>query len=50
MLQLMLTHVDDLIYYSESDLVEEYFEASLSSLLRVDFMGPVSYYLGILFH
>ena len=42
-------HVDDLIYYSESDLVEEYFEASLSSVLRVEFLGPVSYYLGILF-
>ena len=42
-------HVDDLIYYSECNLVEEYFEASLASLLRIDFLGPVEYYLGILF-
>ena len=29
--------------------MEEYFEASLSSVLRVECLGPVSYYLGILF-
>ena len=37
-------YVDDVVYFSESDQVEQWFEAGLSSHLRVEFMGPVSYY------
>ena len=48
--QYVADHVDDLIYYSECVLVEEYFEASLASLLCVDFLGPVEYYLDIFFN
>ena len=34
-------YVDDLIYYSPSDAVEEWFENNLKSHLKVDFMGDV---------
>jgi hypothetical protein len=40
-------YIDDIVYFSESDQVEQWFEAGLSSHLRVGFMGPVSYYLGV---
>ena len=33
-------------YFSESDDVEQWFEAGLSSRLKVDFMGPVLWFLG----
>ena len=36
--------VDDFIYYSKSDKVEEWFEETLGSKLKVDFMGAVSWY------
>ena len=39
-------YVDDFIYYSKSDAVEQWFEACLGSKLRVDFMGAVSWFLG----
>ena len=37
------------MYFSESDQVEQWLEAGLSSHLRVEFMGPISYYLGVYF-
>ena len=39
-------YVDDFVYYSKSDAVEEWFENNLSGKLRVDFMGAVSWFLG----
>ena len=39
-------YVDDFIFYSRSDRVEEWFEEMLTSKLRVDFMGAVSWFLG----
>jgi hypothetical protein len=42
-------YVDDIIYFSSSDAVEQKFEALLSTLGDVDFMGQVSHFLGIEF-
>ena len=39
-------YVDDFCYFSESDEVERWFETSLQSKLRVEFMGPVCWFLG----
>ena len=39
-------YVDDFIYYSKSDEVEAWFEQNLSSFVKVDFMGDVSWFLG----
>ena len=39
-------YVDDFIYYSKSDKVEEWFEQQLKSHVKVDFMGDVSWFLG----
>ena len=36
-------YVDNLVYYSKSDKVEEWFEMSLKSHIKVDFMGDVSW-------
>ena len=42
-------YVDDFIYFSESDTVEQHFEQALSKLTPVDFMGKVSHFVGIKF-
>jgi hypothetical protein len=42
-------YVDDIIYFSSSDEVEKHFESLLSGIGNVDFMGPVSHFLGIEF-
>ena len=39
-------YVDDFIYYSKSDKVEEWFEQNLKSHVKVDFMGGVDWFLG----
>ena len=39
-------YVDDFVYFSASDEAEKWFESTLGSLLTVDFMGAVSYFLG----
>jgi hypothetical protein len=39
-------YVDDIIYFSASDLVERKFEENLSTIGTVDFMGQVSLFLG----
>jgi len=41
--------VDDIIYFSPSDVVESKFETLLSSIGNVDFMGQVTHFLGIEF-
>ena len=40
------TYVDDMCYFSASDAVEQWFETTLQSNLRVDIMGPVEWFLG----
>jgi hypothetical protein len=40
-------YVDDIIYFSASDAVERKFEEHLSEIGTVDFMGQVSFFLGI---
>jgi hypothetical protein len=42
-------YVDDLIYFSSSDIVEQKFEELLGNLVSVDFMGQISHFLGIEF-
>jgi hypothetical protein len=42
-------YVDDIIYFSLNDTVENQFEALLSTIGNVDFMGQVSHFLGIEF-
>ncbi len=42
-------YVDDIIYFSKSDLVERQFEQGLSTIGSVEFMGQVSLFLGIEF-
>ncbi len=42
-------YVDDIIYFSVSDAVEQKFEGLLSSIGQVDFMGQVTLFLGIEF-
>lgn len=39
-------YVDGIIYFSLSDVVEKKFEEGLSPIGSVDFMGPVSLFLG----
>jgi hypothetical protein len=42
-------YVDDIIYFSGSDEVEQCFESLFSEIGDVDFMGQVSHFLGIEF-
>ena len=42
-------YVDDFAYFSVSSDVEQWFEAALAAQLRVDFLGPLSWFLGISF-
>ena len=39
--------MDDFVYFSASDTVEREFEHQMNSLTTVEFMGNVSYFLGI---
>jgi hypothetical protein len=41
--------IDDFVYFSPDSDVEHYFEEALASRVKVDFMGQVDYFLGILF-
>jgi hypothetical protein len=41
--------VDDFVYFSPDHEVEQYFETALASKVKVEFMGQVDYFLGILF-
>jgi hypothetical protein len=41
--------VDDFVYFSPDSDVEAHFETALASKVKVDFMGQVDYFLGILF-
>jgi len=42
-------YVDDFVYFSQSQKVEQHFETLLKSKTNVDFMGQVSHFLGIRF-
>jgi hypothetical protein len=42
-------YVDDIIYFSTSDVVEQKFESLLSTIREVEFMGQVTQFLGIEF-
>jgi hypothetical protein len=42
-------YVDNIIYFSPSDIVEKRFESLLSNIGNVDFMGQVTHFLGIEF-
>ena len=46
----VICHVDDLVHYSESDFLEDYFDTSLSCLICVDFIDPMMYYISICFN
>jgi hypothetical protein len=39
-------YVDDFQYFSISDKVEKWFEQMLPQHVKVDFMGPLAYFLG----
>ena len=39
-------YVDDLVYYSKSDKVKQWFENNLKSHLKVEFMGDAAWFLG----
>jgi Reverse transcriptase (RNA-dependent DNA polymerase) len=41
--------VDDFVYFSPDPDVKHHFEEALASKVKVDFMGQVDYFLGILF-
>jgi hypothetical protein len=38
--------VDDFLYFSLDDKVEQYFQTALSQKLKVNFMGDAEWYLG----
>jgi hypothetical protein len=42
-------YINDIIYFSTSDEVEQKFEELLGNVVSVDFMGQVSHFLGIEF-
>ena len=42
-------YVDDFIFFSESDEVEQHFEKELQKATQVDFMGNVTHFLGLRF-
>ena len=39
-------YVDDLVYYSKTNKVEQWFENNLKSHLKVDSMGDAAWFLG----
>ena len=39
-------YVDDFVYFSESDEVEQEFQRRLGAKVTTDFMGPVTHFLG----
>jgi hypothetical protein len=41
------TYVDDCAYYGTDDVTESWFQAALGERLKIDFMGDLSYYLGV---
>ena len=42
-------YVDDFVFFSASDAVENYFTNQLGAACKVDFMGQVLWFLGIHF-
>ena len=41
------TYVDDCAYFGTDDETEQWFKQELDSRLKIDFMGPLSYYIGV---
>jgi hypothetical protein len=42
-------YIDDFLYFSLDDKVEQYFQTAISRKLKVDFLGDAEWYLGIKF-
>ena len=40
-------YVDDCLYFGTDDATEQWFEQALGAELNIEFMGPLSYYLGV---
>ena len=47
LLYVVLVYVDDFIYFSTDQDVERAFQNKLSSIIDVEFVHPVSHFLGI---
>jgi len=45
----LVLYVDDFLYFSPDSAVEKHFEQSLSTKIKVDFMGDAEFFLGIKF-
>ena len=43
-------YIDDICYFSCSDECEKLFESKISEHIEIDFMGPISHFLGLKFH
>ena len=43
-------YVDDFAYFSVSHDIEQWFEAAVAAHLRVEFLGPLTWFLGIYFY
>jgi hypothetical protein len=42
-------YVDDILYFSEDDTVEQYYRTALSQKVQVEFLGDAAWYIGIKF-
>jgi hypothetical protein len=42
-------YADDIIFFSASDEVEQYFQSAFSAKLKVEFLGDAEWYIGIKF-
>ena len=42
-------YVDDFVYFSTNATIKKWFKTGLAERVKVDFMGPVSWFLGIYF-
>jgi hypothetical protein len=45
----LVMYVDDFLYFSLDDEVEQYFQTALSQKLKVEFLGDAEWYLGMKF-
>jgi hypothetical protein len=45
----VVLYVDDFVYFSADDEVEQHFESILSTKIKVDFLGPAEWFVGIKF-
>ena len=40
-------YVDDCVYWATDDATQQWFEKEIGARLKIDFMGDLSYYLGV---